>query len=1277
MGFEVGAMVARFGLDHRGFTTGLKTMQKQTKVWQKQVVASQKTILVMQKNLRRLTGTMGKLGAVMGGMTFGLMAKSVIQTGASFERMMNVVRGVSGLIGTEGIPMFEKMTSVVKHFGETTEFTSTQVAEGLKFLAMAGLEAETALKVLPKTLDLATAGQISLAEAADISTNIMTQMRLEVEDLNKVNDTLVKVQASSNTTVREAAQAWIYAGTQATLFKVEVQELGAMIGLLANAGIKGTMAGTTLRQAMIKLLNPSREAGKVLRKYGIELRDANGEIRSFTEMLLEMSDAGMDVQQTTKILGARAGNLAAIMALGSKEIKNYIRVIDEATGISQRLADLFRKDLTGQWHTFRSAVEGVSLELFGKFRPDLEKLLKDSTRWVRANKDEIVDWFVTTKGALSWLLDFAKQTAPYKEGLLVYILTRNVPLALAATALADIVDSLQKARTIQKLVEKGFITPEEALTVTPSEFFSKYLFGIDPEKALIEEGKWREKARNLRLASIKSLNEEMERGRLEEEQVRVEAEKKRLKTLLDAEIKKRGILVATSEEALAILEWVTEKELGLTSAALDTRIRKVRKFYEDKASEAVNSIKDEKTLLATLERLQKLHDKDIDKLKKDFAAKEEKRQERALQQRIKRNKEAIKLIESEAEELEALAETDMILLEARLRASVSAAEKRFEAEKKANDKTIEDAKKANEQKQKDYDHFMERVQDTTENTFYDIFTGAIESWSDLMDRMLDYFKRLLAQMLAEAIARPIIVPIMQSFGGAIGLPMGGGGLGGVAQQGMMGTGVKKAWSWLGGLGAAGHTGEAAALADFWTVGGAQGTAGYLSMAAPYLGAAGLGALGYTSLGPMLGLPQGKYSGIGAGLGAGIGMLAGPFGALAGSVLGGALGSLFGGSKPKKPRFGGMAELDVGAGGLLSTDVSDIHHQYSGDWGPAMKERITTLLEEYATAVNTTLADYGDYIGQDLKAIPLEIDFGWHKSSKVERIEKAVMKQLEEGLAGYSEALAKSFGFASLVAFEEYVAKMRAAGIASAQIIGQAFRASLDTGDWASFEQGVKESIYNMVLDGMVNAMLQSAMFQRALQPFFMSLDEAFEKAMETDEFDVEAFRRALTPELEGLTKTLGVLKPLFEAVYGVVGEFKTILLPELPELLEDEETPALTPDVESLSYGSGVSIPGLLTAHGGLVVPPQLGMDERLIVGQVGERILSTQEYSDLGGETGIQGAMAGDGGGTTMNFNFSAEVITTDDAAVFVSEMMEKVNQYRIGRQYAPVEVSIAGMDI
>ena len=174
--------------------------------------------------------------------------------------------------------MFEEMSEAALHYGETTEWTATQAAESLKYLSMAGLTAEESLDALSGTLDLATAGQIGLGEAADIATNILKQMGLETKELSRVNDALVTVQASSNTTIREAADAWIYAGTKAQAFGVQVEELGAMIGVLADAGIKSTMSGTTLRQAMVKLLDPTKESTEILEKYNIQITNADGSL---------------------------------------------------------------------------------------------------------------------------------------------------------------------------------------------------------------------------------------------------------------------------------------------------------------------------------------------------------------------------------------------------------------------------------------------------------------------------------------------------------------------------------------------------------------------------------------------------------------------------------------------------------------------------------------------------------------------------------------------------------------------------------------------------------------------------------------------------------------------------------------------------------------------------------------------------------------------------------------------------------------------------------------
>ncbi|NHJ85605.1 MAG: phage tail tape measure protein, partial [Asgard group archaeon] len=207
--------------------------------------------------------------------------------GAKFDKEMRFVGAITNATADE----FEKLTAIAREMGRTTEWTAAQSAQGLRFLGMAGLSATEAIEALPGALDLATAGEMDLARAADIATNILAQFSMGVDQLTRVDDVLAKVQSSANTNIEQAAEAFVYGGTMAKQFGMEIEELAAFVGLLANRGIKASLAGTTMRQAMIKLINPSKEAQEVMYKYGITVTDSEGKLRNFTDVVLDMIES--------------------------------------------------------------------------------------------------------------------------------------------------------------------------------------------------------------------------------------------------------------------------------------------------------------------------------------------------------------------------------------------------------------------------------------------------------------------------------------------------------------------------------------------------------------------------------------------------------------------------------------------------------------------------------------------------------------------------------------------------------------------------------------------------------------------------------------------------------------------------------------------------------------------------------------------------------------------------------------------------------------------------
>ena len=357
--------------------------------------ATKRVLTSVKRAVFSLKGAFITLGA-------GLVFKNIIKIGMDFDRSMNIVQVVSHATAQE----FKELTAIAKKMGEQTEFTASQAADALKFLSMAGLTATQSIKALPQMLDLATAGQIDLARAADISTNIMTMMGLRVEELTRVNDAFVAVQATANTNIEELAQAFIFAGPKAKAFGVDVEQLTSLIGLLANAGIKGTLGGTTLRQSMMRLLDPTKDATEILKKYGINIVDSTGKLRPYLDILKDLADANLDVIQVTKLFGARAGNIQVILDQGSVAIQKYIDKIKSMGGEAATAAEIIRSDTKGAFDELKSTIESVALKIWDKYRDKVKATMKTITEFIRKHRDD----FVLIVGTMGSAIGFVFKT---------------------------------------------------------------------------------------------------------------------------------------------------------------------------------------------------------------------------------------------------------------------------------------------------------------------------------------------------------------------------------------------------------------------------------------------------------------------------------------------------------------------------------------------------------------------------------------------------------------------------------------------------------------------------------------------------------------------------------------------------------------------------------------------------------------------------------------------------------------------------------------------------
>ena len=280
---------------------------------------------------------------------------------ANFEAAMQRVRAIGGLTQEQ----FEQMSEAARDMGRTTQFTATQSADALALLRRAGLSVAESIEALPGALELAAAGQLELADAADITAKVMRGMGLETEDLGRINEALVSTANNSNTSVAQMGQAMRKAAPLANTLGVSLEEVSAAIGILGNAGIQAEEAGTGLRQVMVRLINPTGNARKVLDALSQRVTGADFSFKSLTDTL-ELFEAGMASDaEILQVFEARAGSVFLSLAnQGVPAFQALHKVINDSEGAAREAANTLLQGLAGSLTKLKSAA-GEVLIAFG------------------------------------------------------------------------------------------------------------------------------------------------------------------------------------------------------------------------------------------------------------------------------------------------------------------------------------------------------------------------------------------------------------------------------------------------------------------------------------------------------------------------------------------------------------------------------------------------------------------------------------------------------------------------------------------------------------------------------------------------------------------------------------------------------------------------------------------------------------------------------------------------------------------------------------------------
>lgn len=333
----------------------------------------------VESGLSRLQGTITKGIAAIG---IGKLFSEAVKTGMDFEAQMSRVKAISGATGEE----FAKLKEQAKQLGADTAFSATEAAEGMENLASAGFSTSEIIAAMPGMLGLAASSGEDLASSADIAASTLRGFGLEASSAGHVADVLAKNAAATNAAVADTGEAMKYVAPVAKSMGIEFEETAAAIGIMADAGIKGSQAGTTLRGALSRIAKPTKAMQETMDSLGLSFYDSNGKMKSLADIteMLETKMAGLTDEQKNQALITLFGqeSLSGMMALmdrGSGEVRKLTDEYKNCDGSAKDMAKTMQDNLSGAVEEFGGSVESLGIEIFENIEGPLKKAVRSGT----------------------------------------------------------------------------------------------------------------------------------------------------------------------------------------------------------------------------------------------------------------------------------------------------------------------------------------------------------------------------------------------------------------------------------------------------------------------------------------------------------------------------------------------------------------------------------------------------------------------------------------------------------------------------------------------------------------------------------------------------------------------------------------------------------------------------------------------------------------------------------------------------------------------------------
>lgn len=322
--------------------------------------------------------------------TIGTLGVAAVKVGSDFEGAMSKVEAISGATGSD----LEALTNKAKEMGASTKFSATESANAFEYMAMAGWKTEDMLNGIEGIMNLAAASGEDLATTSDIVTDALTAFGMSAQDSTHFADILAQASSNANTNVGMMGETFKYVAPVAGALGFSAEDTATAIGLMANAGIKGSQAGTYLRSIMSRLAKPTKEVQTAMDALGISLTNSDGSMKELNEIIddLRTGFSGLSEAEAAQMAAALGGQeamsgLLAIVNASDEDFNKLQSSIYSCDGAAAQMAETMNDNLQGQLTILKSGLEGLGISFYEQIQTPLKDIAVEAQGMVQQLQD--------------------------------------------------------------------------------------------------------------------------------------------------------------------------------------------------------------------------------------------------------------------------------------------------------------------------------------------------------------------------------------------------------------------------------------------------------------------------------------------------------------------------------------------------------------------------------------------------------------------------------------------------------------------------------------------------------------------------------------------------------------------------------------------------------------------------------------------------------------------------------------------------------------------------